>query len=388
MAGAGAVLGAGALDLRAPAVALAAGDEPRLTGWTDAGTLVERGQYWPRSLERDKEQVLWTTLMKVDDKALVGSALDRWYLWFWTHDAPTARLYVGPAPEGPFRPWNQASGDGTGFCSFASFDSTTNSFCRTSQVTPPAAKVYDHNRGTFPEADRWHFSSGDIVWDPVTGHFYASPHIMRCGGAWQTTVIIRSSDGITWEYVAADPRVPIVGVGSASTAFDSYAVDYGRFLRDYGGNAVRHNGNLVWFYRGTRRDPTLGETYGLGCAISPDWTSWEKYPESVRNGKPLADLTSGREFQPGSALWVNGRAHLVHALSTVTMYLKTAAQSSDPFAWTSGPGTPIYQPSGPFIDGGSYVIHQGRHYFSYRRVVGIHNTDSARMRVELAVSLL
>lgn len=368
---------------RAQAIVLE--DEPKLA-WSRVNTLVERNQYFPRSTERDKEQIWWTTLMRVDTKALEAGALAPWYLWWWTHDAPIARLYIGSSPLGPFAPWDAASG-GQGFCNFQSFTTETNVQCRHSRATPPPLKVYDNQRGTFPEADRHHFSTGDVVWDPETGFFYASPHIMRCGGHFQTTVLVRSRDGINWNYFAPDLRYPMLGVGAAGT-FDSYAVDYGRFLRDYGGNVVRVNGELVWYYRGTRKITDLtDQQYAIGCATSSDWVTWTK-PPSVNAGQPLFDISGGAEFRLGSALWVNGRAHLMFSVNTLTMYLKAASTFGDPLAWSNGSGTPVHQPAGsPDIDGGSYVVDGGAHYFTYRTLTPVPYTASSRSRIDLAVAL-
>ena len=50
---------------------------------------------------KDPENVLWTTLMRVDDK--LAAPLNRWYLWHSTHDTPILRLYTAADLNGSCR---------------------------------------------------------------------------------------------------------------------------------------------------------------------------------------------------------------------------------------------------------------------------------------------
>lgn len=45
-------------------------------------------------------QRMFPTLLPVGD--LITGALDRWYLWLWTHDATRVYLYTAPQATGPF----------------------------------------------------------------------------------------------------------------------------------------------------------------------------------------------------------------------------------------------------------------------------------------------
>lgn len=315
------------------------------TSWLPAGTLVQR----PVSTSA-REQVLWTTLMRVDDK--LAAPLDRFYLWHSTHDAPILRLYTAPSITGPY---------------------TERPLCQ----LPAAPSGWDQN----------HFQAPDIAWDPVGSRFVASPHSKDPAGqrAQQNSFLIVSDDGISWRYLDTAQR-PIVPIGAAAE-FDGYAVDYGRFLRDYGGRLVRRAGKYVWYYRGTQRvteaDPSnpgkthVVERYLLGAATSPDLLTWTKLPGAV------ADPGQRQLFGAGSALDVGGVTNLVWTVmtsgaATGQMYLK-AATGPDPAAFDDGPGTPMYQDASIFDDGGAYVVDGSTHYMSFAALGGANDHWEVRL---------
>src|SRR5688500_8955573 len=64
--------------------------------WMFEADLVTRAPFW----EHDRQMVLWTTIMRVDDKLAAPEA--RWYLWHSTHDTPILRRYTAPDITGPW----------------------------------------------------------------------------------------------------------------------------------------------------------------------------------------------------------------------------------------------------------------------------------------------
>jgi hypothetical protein len=273
-------------------------------------------------------QLLWVTLMRVDNK--IANPINRYYLWVWTHDVRLCRLFTAPQPEGP---WTQYLRNGT-----------------TQGVNLPPAMPYHSPT---------HFSSGDVVWDPVEGAFYSTPHTGPERLPKQWTTIIRSFNGIDWEWVQPEPIVPNGPAGS----FDDYQVCYGRILRDYDGNVVRRDGKLVFYYRGERS----GQQYSVGAATGTTWDTWEKVSD-VPIYKPL----NVSLHAIGSALDIgDGKVH--HILSSAvgssppfTQYHKES-NSTDPFDFADGPGLTLYsEPLSTLADGPSYIIgHNGTHYMAY-----------------------
>ena len=318
--------GAGALlfgDVLRPRAAQAA-INPRTT-WLPAGTLVTRA---PQNSAM--QQILWTTIMRVDNK--LASARDRFYLWHSTHDAPILRLYTASAITGPYR--EQA-------------------LCR----LPAAPAGWDPG----------HFQCPDIAWDPIGKRFVATPHSKEAPGlrAQQNTFLMTSTDGENWSYMpgAAQPLVPI----GAWSEFDGYALDYGRFLRDYDGSLVKRNGKYVWYYRGTKKVTNPGggggEKYALGALTSPDLVNWTKVPG------PIADPGLSQLHGLGSAIDVAGVTNLMWTimsgvLTVPTIYLKAAASTS-PTDFDAGPGIPVYQDATIFHDGPSYILDGAYHYMTY-----------------------
>jgi hypothetical protein len=327
-----------------PPTALAA-TSPRTT-WLPVGALVAR-----RSSANLSQQVLWTTIMRVDDK--LAAPLDKYYLWHSTHDVPILRLYTAPAVTGPYteRP-------------------------RCALPVSPA--------GWSPG----HFQCPDIAWDPLGRRFIASPHSHQAAGsprAMQNTFLMESPDGQSWRYLPGAPK-PIVPVGAVDD-FDGYAVTYGRFLRNYDGSLVRRHGKYVWYYRGTRRhlfrDPTDStgrhqhETFALGAATSPDLVNWTK----VKG--PIADPGAGQLFGLGSAIDVAGVTHLMWtvasgALAGPQIYMKRAA-SRDPGRFDAGPGVLVYQDPALFHDGPSYIIDGSTHYMAYGAMSAAPDQWEARL---------
>ncbi|MFP2909864.1 twin-arginine translocation signal domain-containing protein [Pyxidicoccus sp. 3LFB2] len=272
-------------------------------------------------------QLLWVTLMRMDNK--LAAPINRYYLWVWTHDARLCRLFTAPNPEGP---WTQFLRNGV------------------PGVNLPPAMAFHHPS---------HFSSGDVVWDAQEGALYSTPHTGPSNLSLQWTTIIRSTNGVDWEWVQPNAIVPNGPLGS----FDDYQVCYGRVLRDYDGNVVRRNGKLVFYYRGEHSGPL----YSMGAATGTTWDSWQKVSD-VALYQPLGNSLHGL----GSALDIgDGKVHHVLSCSLnsappFTHYHKES-NSTDPFDWSSGPGLPLYgEPLSLLADGPSYIIgHNGTHYMAY-----------------------
>lgn len=278
------------------------------------------------------EQAMWTTVMRVDTK-LGSRALDRYYMWVWTHDSPVQRVYSGPRVTGPWtlRRENRAVPQG--------FDATT--------------------------FDDTHWSSGDVVWDPKTKRFLSTPHSIYRARSVQSSFLMTSRDGLTWQLKS--PR-PVVDAGA--TGFDSNQATYGRFLRDWDGNVVRdRQGRIVWYYRGTARDAARHETYTLAAATTRtlDGSPW-------RRAGQIATPNGGGIFALGSALWTRNGAWIVWSIGQPSeMHRKRVG--SRPLAVTDGPGSTVYTDShNILLDGGSIIrTSSGRQLMVFgaaRRVAG------------------
>lgn len=309
-------LGAAALatpSLLRPGTARAA-DAEVARAWTLEGDVVTRAPFW----QDDTEQVLWTTLMRVDDKLAAPDG--RWYLWHSTHDTPILRRYSAPEIAGPW---------------------TEHDLC----VLPQMPSPWDSRHRQCP----------DIAWDPAGRRFLASIHSLAYSPRlMQNTFMLESRDGVTWTLMSNAPAVPI----GTKTAFDGYAIDYGRFLRDPHGNLARVNGLYVWYFRGTKKIAQLSgpdvEAYQLGAAYSPDLVNWTK------KGYPLLDPGSQRLFGLGSALLLNNVVNLVWTVAPAggspQVHLQQSA-AGQPFTFPQpGPGTPLYSDAGVAVDGPSFAI--------------------------------
>lgn len=277
--------------------------------------------------ENDSEQVLWTTLMRVDDK--LASPQARWYLWHSTHDTPILRRYTAPSVTGP---WTEAAN------------------CTLPLMPSPW--------------DSRHRQCPDIAWDPVGRRFIASIHSLSSPSrVIQNTFMLQSTDGANWTFVTGTQAVPI----GTRESWDGYAIDYGRFLRDPHGNLVRHNGLYYWYFRGTKKIAQLAgpdvEAYQLGVATSPDLVSWTK------KGTPILDPGSQRLFGLGSALWLDGVANLIWTVCPAGGAPHVHLQKSGRWAPTSfpqqGPGTPIYADAGLAMDGPSLAVDGDTQYMTF-----------------------
>lgn len=309
---------AGAMALAAPALlrpaTARAADIEVARSWELHSDLVTRAPYW----QDDSEQVLWTTVMRVDDK--LAAPDDRWYLWHSTHDTPILRRYSAPSITGPW---------------------TEHELC----ALPLMPSPWDHRHRQCP----------DIAWDRAGRRFIASIHSLSSSSrVIQNTFMLESADGATWTRMSDAPAVPI----GTKTAWDGYAIDYGRFLRDPDGNLARVGGNYVWYYRGTKKIAQLAgpdvEAYQLGIATSPDLVNWTK------KGSPILDAGSQRLFGLGSALWLNGVANLVWTVAPAggspQVHLQRSA-AGQPFNFpTQGPGMPIYADAAVAVDGPSLAV--------------------------------
>jgi hypothetical protein len=321
--------------------------------WLPDRDLVVRPSW--SATQQDRENVLWTTVMRVDDK--LANPLDRWYLWHSTHDTPILRHYTAPAITGP---WKEQP-----LCTLPD--------------APPG-----FNNG--------HRQAPDIVWDRATAQFVATPHsTSNTGRSRQSTWIMTSPDGRTWTRLSSTEIVPIGPDG----AYDDYAIDYGRLLRDYDGNLVRVGGKAVFYFRGTQRvvsrdhsdgvPPNNVELFQLGAATTTDFVTWQKHG-------PLVNAGTQQLHALGSALWVNGQVNLIwsvtHANAAPQMYLLQST-GSNPLAFPQGPGVPLYQDPSLLAEGGSYAIDRatGTHYMVYgtRLTLGVAGTP---LRNQAAVRLI
>jgi hypothetical protein len=262
-------------------------------------------------------------LTLLDASLRLAKPIDRWYLWFWTHDAPVMRLYTAPAATGPYTE-------------------------RTTTAAHPPI-------GYHPA----HWSSGDVAWDPVSGYFYSTPHSIRAGKnlnneptidltATQTSFVMRSADGREWTLLSNDPMVV---PGTDNDAFDSYEIAYGRFLRDIDGNLVTVSDaaghrEYVWYYRGTRRVGD-GSQFALGVATSRDLVTWHK-----RSAQPIGVLPDGEIFGLGSPIL---RDDGTVAFTITYQGMVYESVSGDPFSPVTLPGKAVFQHSAGLYDSSSIV---------------------------------
>lgn len=179
-----------------------------------------------------------------------STALDEWYLWFWTHNTTTKLyLYTAPSPEGPF----------TGPRTLLSGMPTTQPF--------PAGYVSGH------------FDSGDIVWDAANSRYVSSPHSIRSGprpaGLGETpqeSFLIESKDGVNWDWLDGNssPRLLCGPPGSA----DDVHTGYGRLLRDLDGHLTTANGRYQWIYRAQQHEPDWADVGSQRVQKSTLYRPW------------------------------------------------------------------------------------------------------------------
>jgi hypothetical protein len=184
---------------------------------------------------------------------LIPNAIDAWYLWAWHHDSyPQLHLYTAPKPEGPY----------------------TSRYVFNGPPAPGYPAGYQAS----------HFSSGDIVWDPVGQRLVCSPHSIRTtphhnGEPSQDSFLIQSTDGLTWTFLDGDnsPRLLCGNPGD----IDSVHTGYGRLLRDLDGHLATFQGQYWWIYRAQRHDAGANkQTYYVpALASTPSLSAypWTKH---------------------------------------------------------------------------------------------------------------
>ena len=215
-------------------------------------------------------QRMFPTLMPAG--SYLPNPLDAWYLWLWTHDTSRTYLYTAPAPTGPFTP--------RGF------------------GEAPA----NYPDGYLPG----HFSSGDIVWDPVGERLVSTPHGIKLGipagngEVSQNSFLTTSTDGLNWDWLDGDNRPRLVCGPPGSP--DSIHTGYGRLLRDLHGQLMTANGRYWWLYRAQRRDaplsngqkvPTSYTPYlASATSLSADFSTKQKAFDTLQGGTSLFDVGS------------------------------------------------------------------------------------------------
>lgn len=291
---------------------------PAAFAWSEPETLVQL------TAGPAENQIFHVTVMPVRGK--LGDPHDSFYMWTWTHDARSVELYSAPAVEGP---WTHRSTDRIGY----------------------------------PDDYGLQVSAGDVVWDPRTKGFIASPHSVHSDPYHQTTFMVSSRDGERWSYVRRDE--PAIEPGDDG-AFDNVHAGYGRFLRRSDGTVVRRAGRLTFYYRGagSRRDDGR-----LGAVVSrePGALGWRK----VNGGRPLFDPGGSFHFANdagyphyylGSALQRGNGVELFASVRNI-MCVK---RSRSAFDWASGHGRKAFVDRGAYqIQGGSFVRTKETQYLVY-----------------------
>jgi hypothetical protein len=268
---------------------------------------------------------MFPTLLPVGH--LIPGALDAWYLWAWHHDSfPELHLWTAPRPEGPYTSRSVFHG--------------------------PPAPGYPANY------QQSHFSSGDIVWDPVGRRLVGSPHSLRLnssgnGEASQDSFLMQSTDGLTWTWLDGvnAPRLLCGPVGS----IDSVHTGYGRLLRDLEGFLTTYQGRYWWLYRAQRHDAGANKStyYTPALASSPSLAAypWTKHGQAFGTAQAETGLFGIGSFVRAasrhSVYYGEGSAVLV----PTAQYLNTSKALD--FAFT-GPGHPVPIPnaSGTVATGG------------------------------------
>jgi hypothetical protein len=346
---------------------------PVLSGWSLDQPLARRAL---QTSFEPEEQVLWSTLMRVDDK--LHLPLETWYLWHSTHDYRILRLYTARSPRGPFTEQPP--------CVLPPTPTYT-----VTQPAPAAPYTFRFAPG--------HFQAPDIVWDPVNRMFLGSPHGLRSdrpdasvvapfgSRLDQASFLICSPDGVNWDYVPTNFTIPNGDRWPGMLAYPGHPdygfekpntktagnLDYGRFLRDYNGNLVRTAaGEVVWYYRGLWDNCSHS---AAGALVSSDLLTWRKVPGG---GTPLYTPAYGRQFAFGSALLVDGYAYLVLAAvhsqnctdgrltdPVLSFYMKKS-DGPDPLSFSDGPGEFLFHhPSATVATCGSYVVDRvGQHHIA------------------------
>jgi hypothetical protein len=286
-------------------------------------------------------------------RSLTGrSDLPEWMLWAWHHDTDQAHFHAWSAPtiEGPYTALPDLLRPSSGF---------------------PAG--YQQN----------HFSSGDVVWDPVGGRLIASPHSqltsIASGNAevCQNSFLAQSTDGTTWTWLDADnsPRLVCGPAGS----IDSVHTGYGRLLRDLDGILTTNAGRYWWMYRAQRHDAGSSVTFytpalASNASLSGLWQSGVKAFDTATQNTGLIAFDSFLSAGNGrpSTFYGSGSPELLPIVETFNQ-----AQNNSMSSFL-GPGDPIEipTPSAPeaLVPNGASLI---RHPVSRRQyLVECTNTVS------------
>jgi hypothetical protein len=252
---------------------------------------------------------------------------NRWMLYAWQHDSG-AKLYIwrAPSPEGPWAPHPMSP--------------------RPAPTPFPAGYTASH------------FSSGDIVWDPIGERLVGTPHSKK--GVEQPSFLIQSTDGVNWTWLDGDNAVRLP---TEPGPLDVNHTGYGRLLRDLDGHLVKFRDPA------TPSDPTTyywwvykeqsGCTANPGCSTKTPMLaktpSLNAYPW-IKWG-PAHDLVGGNvHFHEASFLKADGRIWLEYTEnSTATQEYLLDSPQGDPFSFSNR--TPIAMPIGtsPFFHGGNII---------------------------------
>jgi len=283
-------------------------------------------------------------------RALTGRSTDpAWMLWGWHHDTMSTNPHL--------HAWTAEDVEGT--------------FTKQPPIARPAGD-YVTSDPTDPYAFG-HFSSGDVVWDPVGQRLVSTPHSVhwkRPAGLAETpqdSFMMESTDGLTWQWLGGDAS-PRISCGDIN-ADDSNHTGYGRLLRDLDGRLQQVDGQYWWVYRGGHHAKN-GQMYctpllASATDIGGPWTKRGKAFDTVYQDTTLlgfdafvlANDTPGIFYEVGSPEYA----------PILAMY----AQSAGPREMSFGnPGIPMLLPSIPretlpavpgqaFGGGGCVVRHPG-----------------------------
>ena len=283
-------------------------------------------------------------------RALSGRATDpAWMLWGWHHDTNNTSPHL--------HAWTAEDVEGA--------------FTKLPPIPRPAGDYISddpNNPYTFG-----HFSSGDVVWDPVGQRLVSTPHSVhwrrpaKLDETPQDSFMMESTDGVNWQWLGGDatPRLRCGGVN----ADDSNHTGYGRLLRDLDGRLQRVDGQYWWIYRGGHHahnaqmycTPLLLSATDIGGP----WTKRGKAFDTAYQNTTLlgfdafvlANDTPGVFYTVGSPEYA----------PLTAMY----TQAADGMTFTD-PGVPLVLPSVPrqvlpsvpgqvFGGGGCVVRHPGTH---------------------------
>jgi hypothetical protein len=260
-------------------------------------------------------------------RALTGRSSDpAWMLWAWHHDTMKTNPHL--------HAWTAVDIEGA--------------FTKLPPIARPAGD-YISDSADNPYSFG-HFSSGDVVWDPVGQRLVSTPHSVHWSRPKeldetpQDSFMMESTDGINWQWLGGDAS-PRLRCGD-DTAADSNHTGYGRLLRDLDGRLQRVDGQYWWVYRGGHHakgqqmycTPLLLSATDIGGP----WTKRGKAFDTVYQDTTLlgfdafilANDTAGIFYTVGSPEYA--------PLSS--MYAQASGQNDMTF---TNPGVPIVLPSVP-----------------------------------------